>query len=136
MDDQNRQVLLELLTEQRIATLAVEIDGKPFASLVPFAATESLDATLIHVSQLAKHSAGLADGAAFSLLIHRPDCQPETNPAQLARVTLQGSVERLDPEGEPYGLERERYLEKFPKSASTVQLCDVARRAGISCGDA
>ena len=124
MDHRDKTALAELLGQQRIATLAVDIEGMPYASLVPFATGDRSQTLLIHVSELARHSAGLTDGAAFSALIHQPDCRPETNPAQLARVTLQGRVERLRPDTAEHKVARERYLTKFPKSAMTFELGD------------
>lgn len=124
MEEQDRTLLQHLLTDCRVATLAVQIDGAPFASLVPFAMTDGNGAALIHASGLARHSAGLTSEAPYSLLIHQPDSQPETNPAQLARITLQGLVEILDKDSETYERARQRYLDKFPKSQITFQLGD------------
>jgi putative heme iron utilization protein len=124
MDDNDRQLLQVLLTERRVATLAVTVDGAPFASLVPFAMTHGFGTALIHASSLARHSAGLSSGAPFSLLIHEPDTQPETNPAQLARATLLGSVEPLARDSDAHSQARDQYLAKFPKSQITFQLGD------------
>ena len=124
MVDSNNPLLLKLLEQQRIATLAVLIEGAPLASMVPFAMTDDFQAALIHASGLAKHSAGLTAGAPFSLLIHEPDTQTDSNPAQLARVTLQGSVESLERDSDAYSQARDRYLAKFPKSEITFQLGD------------
>jgi putative heme iron utilization protein len=124
MEDQNREQLSKLLHHGRVAALAVAIDGVPFASQVPFAMTEDLGAALIHVSGLARHSEGLTSGALYSLLIGEPDCRAETNPAQLARVTLSGWVEALERQSAPWEEARDRYLAKFPKSAITFQLGD------------
>ena len=124
MDDRDRQLLHQLLTESRVATLAVLLEGRPFASLVPYAVDAGLDCAWIHASQLARHTRGLTEGAPYSLLIHQPDSQPDTNPAQLARMTLQGTVKVLDRDGEEYLGARSVYLAKFPKSEITFQLGD------------
>jgi len=124
MDDREKQGLENLLTDCRVATLAILIEDGPFASLVPFAMTNGFGTALIHASSLAKHSAGLTPGAPFSLLIHEPDTQPETNPAQLARATLLGSVEPLAKDSDAYSQARDQYLAKFPKSQITFQLGD------------
>jgi hypothetical protein len=107
-----------------VATLALTVDGAPFASLVPFAMTDGFGTALIHASSLARHSAGLTAGAPFSLLMHEPDTQPETNPAQLARATLLGSVEPLARDSDAYSQARDQYLAKFSKSQITFQLGD------------
>ena len=124
MEDNDRQLLARLLHEERVATLAILAEGAPFASLVPFCMAEGFAAALIHASRLAKHSEGLTSGAPFSLLVHEQDSRPDTNPAQLARVTLQGWVEILERDTEDYTAARERYLAKFPKSQITFQLGD------------
>lgn len=124
MDDTDKQGLSSLLVDRRVATLAVLADGMPFASLVPFAMTDRFETALIHASRLAKHSEGLTSGAPFSLLIHEQDSQPDANPAQLARATLQGWVEILERDTDEYSRAREHYLAKFPRSQITFQLGD------------
>lgn len=129
MGERERAALLELLRHRRVASLAVLVSGRPFASLVPFAMTEDLSAALIHTSRLARHSEGLASGSNFSLLIHEPDSDTEANPAQLARISLEGSVRPIDREAEDYGPARDLYLEKFPKSRITFDLADFTLHA-------
>ena len=124
MENQDREILSKLLHHGRVAALAVTIDGAPFASQVPFAMTADLGAALIHVSGLAKHSEGLVGGSLYSLLIGEPDCRSDTNPAQLARVTLHGWVEPYERETPEWEEARDRYLAKFPKSTITFQLGD------------
>lgn len=124
MDDTNLQRLRTLLADRQIAVLAVNIDDSPFASLVPFALTTDSSAALIHASQLAKHSAGLNEGAPYSILIHEPDNAPDVNPAQLGRVTLTGKVKPILRDSEDYGAAKEHYLAKFPKSEITFGLGD------------
>lgn len=124
MDDKERTLLRNLLVEQRVAALSVLIEGRPFTSLVPFTMTELFGAALIQASQLAQHSQGLKAGAPFALLIHEQDLHPEANPAQLARVTLQGTVRPFDRQEETYSDARALYLTKFPRSQITFQLGD------------
>lgn len=124
MDEKDLQLLAGLLADRRVATLALTIEGAPFASLVPFAMTEGNEVALIHASALAQHSKGLKEGARYSLLVHEPDTQAETNPAQLGRVTLSGTVQPLTRDGEEYSKAKHRYLDKFPKSQITFQLGD------------
>ena len=88
MEQDERDLLKHLLTLHRVASLAVLVDGKPFASMVPFALTEDGTAALIHASSLARHSAGLQADAPFAILIHELDNQAQKNPAQLGRITL------------------------------------------------
>jgi len=124
MDQEERDLLKHLLTEQRIASLAVLVEGKPFASMVPFALTEDGSAALIHASAMARHSAGLEADAPFALLIHEHDSMADKNPAQLGRITLEGIVYPLSREEPAYAAGQHAYLEKFPKSQITFQLAD------------
>ena len=124
MEPNDQQRLRSLLQDRQVATLAVTIDDGPFASLVPFAMTEDSSAALIHASQLAKHSAGLGEGASYSILVHEPDDNPETNPAQLGRVTLSGKVQPIARDSEAYPAAKARYLSKCPMSEITFGLGD------------
>ena len=129
MGDRERKLLLTLLRDRRVGSLAVLVNEHPCASLVPFAMTEDLAAALIHTSRLAHHSEGLASGAAFSFLIHQPDSSNETNPAQLARVSLEGRVRSFGRDEEAYIPARDLYLAKFPKSQITFELADFTLHA-------
>jgi putative heme iron utilization protein len=129
MSERPRKELSALLRECRVATLAVMVNDRPYASLVPFAMTQDLGAALIHTSSLARHSEGLTAGAAFSLLIHETDSPPHSNPAQLARVSLEGRVSPIERNDAGYAEARERYLAKFPKSQITFDLADFTLHA-------
>ena len=129
MGDRERELLLSLLRNQRVASLAVLVREHPYASLVPFAMTGDLSAALIHTSRLARHSEGLASGAFFSLLIHEPDVSQDTNPAQLARVSLEGRISPYERTEEAYIPARDLYLAKFPKSQITFDLADFTLHA-------
>lgn len=124
MNENEQKVLQRLLTESRIASLAVTIEGSPFASLVPFALSPETHDILIHASALARHSKGLTEGAPYSLLIHEPDTIPANNPAQLARVTITGLVQPLARDSDAYNSGKALYLAKFPKSEMTFGLGD------------
>lgn len=124
MDQDDRNLLNHLLNDQRVGSLAVLVEGRPFASMIPFALTEDGSAALIHASAMARHSAGLEAEAPFALLIHEHDSAPDKNPAQLGRITLEGTVRPLDREEPAYAAGQHAYLEKFPKSQITFQLED------------
>jgi len=124
MEQEDRDLLKQLLAGQRVASLAVLVEGKPFASMVPFALTKDGTAALVHASSMARHSAGLQADAPFSLLIHESDDSADVNPAQLGRVSLEGTVHPLSREEPAYAAGQHAYLEKFPKSQITFQLAD------------
>ncbi|MGR3318130.1 MAG: hypothetical protein ACUZ8O_06580 [Candidatus Anammoxibacter sp.] len=94
MKEEDRITLRTMITEQRVLSLAVMIENKPYVSLLPFVINGDLCSVFIQASDMAKHTAGLNDGAQFTILIHVPD-GPESNPMEIPRVSLQGTVQRL-----------------------------------------
>jgi putative heme iron utilization protein len=123
MSPEDHVLLKHLLTHQRVLSLAVLVENVPVIGLLPFVVTPDYAGALIHASGLAKHTAGLRAGALFSILIHSPD-QPDADPLQLPRVTLQGEVQLLQKNTPEYHAGRDRYLTKFPDSAQTFALGD------------
>ena len=123
MDDRDRALLRELLAHQRVLSLAVLVEGRPYAGLLPFAARPDFSAVLVHASDLARHSKGLVPGAPFGVVIHLPD-RVDADPLQLPRVTLEGTVAALERGTPEYESGRELYLARFPGSAQTFALGD------------
>ena len=114
-------LLRELLTQERILTLAVVVDGVPVAGVLPFTAEAGLGSLLVHTSGLARHSHGLVQGAAFSAAIHLP-LAPSIDALQSQRVVLEGHVEAVAAE-ERAGIAT-AWVEAFPSAAMTVGLAD------------
>lgn len=123
MQPEDQELLFELLTQQRVASVAVLVDDKPYVGMLPFAIRPDFGAALIHASRLARHTAGLVPEAPFGLLVQEPD-HWKANPQQLARVSCQGTVYPLNREDPSYVSDQTLYLEKFPKSRMTFQLGD------------
>ncbi len=123
MNDRDRRLLKELLAHQRVLSLAVEVEGRPHAGLLPFVIRPDFSAALVHASGLARHSKGLQPGAPFGAVIHFPD-RVEADPLQLPRVTLEGTVSVLERGTAEYQAGRELYLARFPHSAQTFALGD------------
>jgi len=66
--------------------------GRPAViGLLPFALSADGRALIVHASRLARHTAGLAEGAAFDALVHEP-VTGDVDPLQVRRVTLRGEV--------------------------------------------
>jgi len=121
MEHTELQLLRSLLTEERILTLAVVVDGAPVAGVLPFRAEAGLSSLLVHASGLARHSRGLAPGALFSAAIHLP-LAPGTDALQSQRLVLEGHVEVVaDGEREPIAA---AWVAAFPSAAMTVGLGD------------
>jgi putative heme iron utilization protein len=123
MNPTEQLALKRLLDQARVACLSVVVGDEPYTSLVPFAMDRTYDGIFIHVSTLARHSAGLAAGGRYSLLVHAPD-SPDADPLQLPRATFQGLPERLDRGSEAYRSGKSIFLEKIPTSSLTFGLGD------------
>lgn len=123
MEGPEEDRLRALLVEGQVGSLSVTVDARPYLGLVPFVLTAEGPGALVHVSRLARHSAGLGRGAPWALLVHEPEGR-QANPQQLARVTLQGTSEPLEPGSDAWETGRSLYLAKYPKSAITFQLGD------------
>jgi heme iron utilization protein len=115
--------LERLLEGQRLVALGLVVDGQPVVGLLPYAVAADRSAIYVHASRLARHSEGLKAGARWSGAIHEPD-SPETDPLQVPRLVLEGSVTPLlggSPELET-GLRA--ILSRFPGAAMTLSLPD------------
>ncbi len=122
------QALRNLLATTRVAALGTrEADGAPFVSMVPFA-IDPIDATLvIHVSQLAPHTANLQQSPEVSVLIMQSPQEEEPVHA-LPRVSLKGVARLLEScatvNKDDYEQARGAYLHRFPEAQPMTQLGD------------
>jgi putative heme iron utilization protein len=123
MSPEEQTLLRQLLTQQRVLALGLLVEGAPIVGLLPFAAQPDLSAVYVHASALARHTAGLYEQAGFSVLIHLPD-QPQGDPLQIPRVTLQGTVRVLVKSSPEYRAARGLYIARFPDSRQTFELGD------------
>lgn len=123
MQDVEAQLLRSLLTETRVLSLAVLVDGAPLVGLLPFVARPDLGGAIVHASRLARHTRGLVDGAPFGLLVHGPDA-PGGDPLQVARLSLEGDVRALPREHPDHPEADALYRGRFPTSAPTFELAD------------
>lgn len=121
-----REVLAEirgLLQSERVLSLAVLRDGAPYVGLLPYVLIPDFSAVIVHASRLALHSAGLTDGAPFSVLIHAPDL-PAGDPLQIGRISLHGTVETVRRDSRDHAVGKDLYVRRFPASARTFGLAD------------
>jgi len=112
-----------LLDGERILSLAVLVDGAPFAGLLPFVPLPDWSGVMIHASRLSRHSAGLTPGARAAVLLHEQD-GPDKDPLQIRRASFECDVHPLERNGEAWTAGRERYLARFPDSRITFRLSD------------
>jgi heme iron utilization protein len=115
MDQTTANELRNLLTTRRVLTLAVLVDGRPYTGLLAYALQPDFSAVLIHASTLARHTAGLTEGAPFSVLIHAAD-DPAADPLQLPRFSAQGSVHVVERGSSAYDTAHANFIQRFPES--------------------
>ncbi|MGR3178914.1 MAG: pyridoxamine 5'-phosphate oxidase family protein [Candidatus Anammoxibacter sp.] len=123
MKQEDSIMLRTMITEQRVLSLAVMIEGKPYVSLLPFVINVDLCSVFIQASDMAKHTAGLNDGAQFTILIHVPD-RPDSNPMEIPRVSLQGTVQRLARNTDEFNNARTIFESKFNQSRQFFGFAD------------
>jgi putative heme iron utilization protein len=117
------RLIRALFDGERVLSLAVLVDGAPFAGLLPFVPLPDYTGVLIHASKLSKPSAGLGAGARAAVLLHEQD-GPDKDPLQIKRVSFECDVHPLARDSEPWAAGRERYLARFPASRITFRLSD------------
>lgn len=123
MNVEETAFLKDLLSERRLLSLSVLVDGTPYVGLLPFAMLPDFSAALIHASKLAKHTAGLQAEAQVSFLVHAPD-HAGADPLQIPRLIMQATVHPMDKGGNNYAAAREIYVAKFPESEMIFSLGD------------
>ena len=112
-----------LLDETRVLSLAVLVDDEPEAALLPFATREDYGAVFVQASGLARHGRGLQQAARVGVLIHANDT-PAADPLQLPRLSVQATVTTLDKASSAYRAAAERFVDRFPAAAMTLELGD------------
>jgi len=123
MEPEELNLVKKLLTDCRVLSLGVLVDGRPHVGLLPFVAATDFRSALIHASQLARHSRGLQPGSPFSALIHAGDEQPNDS-LQVARVTISGTVQLVAQADADFEISRQAFIDRFPASAQTFRLGD------------
>jgi putative heme iron utilization protein len=91
--------------------------------MVLYAARSDLSDLFIHVSRLALHTGGLLAEPRVGLLIAEPD-RPSRNPLSMARVSILGIAEPLEPDSTEFAEAREAYIAAHPNAAFNFELGD------------
>ena len=118
------KALRTLLQEHRICSLGtLDGQGQAFVSMVPFAPDLEQGTLVIHVSQLAAHTANMQRDHRVSLLVTQAEVagQPVHD---LPRVTLQGQASVLQPGTPQADSARKAYLQRFAEAGPMTQLGD------------
>ena len=117
------KAIRDLLDEQRVLSLAVIVDGVPYAGLLPFVVLPEYAGVMVHASRLSKHTKGLGGDARAGVLLHE-QYAPGKDALQIKRATFECTVHPLERKGEEWIEGRGWYLERFPDSRITFNLGD------------
>jgi putative heme iron utilization protein len=125
MHDSTTDVLRALLAERSVATLATLHEGRPAASMIPFAVHVSggMAVLVTHVSSLAAHTRDMLASPEVCLLVTAPE-SPGAMPQSLARVSLPGVAAFVAPDHPDHAPLKATYLAKFPDAADLFTLGD------------
>jgi putative heme iron utilization protein len=118
-------LLRSLLVGRAVGSLATLHDGRPFASMVPFAATiagERLQ-LVVHVSGLAAHTRDMRLEPDVCLMIMAPESQA-VPPQAMPRVSFSGRASFIAGDHPEHPRLKAAYLDKFPEAADLFQLGD------------
>jgi heme iron utilization protein len=119
----NRE-LRTLLANQRVAALGtLNSTGQAFVSMVPFAMVPDGGALVIHVSQLAPHTANLLAEPAVSVMVMQAEVAGQPVHA-LPRVSFDAVASRLERDSAPWHAARGVYLARFPEAEPMTTLGD------------
>ena len=123
MNEDDTELLSNLLNSERVISLSLLVEDKPYVSLLPFVFKQDLCSVFIQASDMARHTVGLFNDAPFTLLIHIPDKQG-LNPMELPRVSLHGAVTKLVRDSEKYNTAKEIYVKKFNEQGQFFDFTD------------
>lgn len=123
MDREVLTAIREMLDGRKVLCLAATIDDEPSASLLPYAVASGYRGVYVQASTLAKHSRALRPGARVGLLFHQPDVG-DTDAMQLARLTVQATVEPLERESPAFAAAARVFMERLPSAEMTLSLAD------------
>ena len=110
----------DLLDEQRVLSLAVIVDGVPYAGLLPFVVLPEYAGVMVHASRLSKHTKGLGEGARAGVLLHE-QYAPGKDALQIKRATFECVVRPIERKSEEWIEGRGWYLRAVPRQPNHVQ---------------
>ncbi len=125
LDPELALVLRALLLGRGVGGLATLHDGRPFASMVPFAVTTAGDRLrlVVHVSGLAAHTRDMRSSPDVCLMMMAPETD-EVPPQALPRVSIAGRAVFIPGEPPEYAVLKVAYLGKFPEADDLFQFAD------------
>ncbi len=121
--DEELRLAAQLIAEQRWAALATLGKEGPFCSWVAYVPEPDFTGLLLHLSGLAPHTRNLSQDPRCTLAISELDSS-HGDPQTLARISIEGTVEAIAPEGEEHARARQRYLQRLPDAAQLFEFGD------------
>ena len=120
-------LLRGLLIGRGVAALATLHDGRPFASMVPFAATTvgGRLRLVVHVSGLASHTRDMRAAPEVCLLITAAE-SGDVPPQALPRISIPAVAEFVPADAPDHAALKEAYLEKCPEAEPLFGFADFA----------
>ena len=124
LDPASLNLLRSLLVGRSTAALATLHDGRPAASMIPFALTRSTDGIRLvtHVSRLAAHTREMLECPEVCLLITA--AEGDGMPQALPRISIPAVAEFILPEHPDHADLKAAYLAKHPQASDLFQLGD------------
>jgi len=125
MDADAKALLGALIRGRSVAALATLHDGRPFASMIPYAVHVDAGGRLrfvTHVSRLSAHTRDMLAAPEACLLITAPE--EGSLPQALPRVSLPVTATFVDPADPEHDTLAAAYLGRFPHAADWFQLGD------------
>lgn len=125
LDSTMLDVLRSLLTGRNTAALATLHDGRPFASMIPFAITMAGGRLRLvtHVSGLSAHTRDMRASPEVCLLLTAAE-SAGTMPQALPRVSISAVAEFIADDHPDHAAVKAAYLGKYPEAADLFQLGD------------
>ena len=123
MESSQAIALRTLLASQEIASLATLHNGEPSVSMVPYALLPRGRGFIVHVSQLAAHTADMLANSAVALLVVAPPGSAPS-PQELQRASVRGRASLCAPDSPEYQEARAVYLSRLPQSEELFAFAD------------
>jgi len=125
MNEKPTQTLKELLESQKLAVLATEKDGQPYASLVAFASTGDLREILFATTRSTRKFSNIVSEPRVALLVDSRTNQNADTHSAMAATALGKAEEVPENEKKPYlhlYLARHPHLSEFVSSPTCALL--------------
>ena len=116
-------LVANLVRGQRQAALATIHNGLPNVAMVGYAAEPDFGAVLLYLSRLAAHTRHLLADPAAALLIAEPDDRRD-DVQTLARITLSGVAQPIEPGSAAFAAGQACYLARLPAAEMLFSLPD------------